>query len=103
MCNNKTACCGEAESWITKCGLKLIYKTLPEKKDVYILPITSGRLPVVLACDMSTIPFSNRNGCLNSAHRYDHSLAKADTSAGAGDCCPMYFVNSWALGWSSDL
>ena len=29
--------------------------------------------------------------------------AKADTSPWAGDGCPMYFVNSWALGWSSDL
>ena len=28
---------------------------------------------------------------------------KADTNGGAGDCCPMYFVNSWALGWSWDL
>ena len=58
-----------------------------------------------VACDMSTILFSHRNGCLNCAHRYDHSLAKADTSAGAGDGCPMYFVNSqaWALGWLRPL
>ena len=36
------------------------------------------------------------------ATQLDHTLSKADTSAGQGDCCPMYFVNSWALGWSSD-
>ena len=29
-------------------------------------------------------------------------LASADSSTGAGDCFPMYFVNSWALGWSRD-
>ena len=70
----------------------------------YVLPITSilGRLPVVQACDTGTL-FSYRNGCRNSAQRYVHALAKADTSAGAWDCCPMNFVNSWALGWSSDL
>ena len=30
--------------------------------------------------------------------------APSDTIAGAGDCCsmPVYFVNSWALVWSSD-
>ena len=28
--------------------------------------------------------------------------ATADTSRGAGDGCPMYFVNFWALGWSHD-
>ena len=55
---------------------------------------------MVRACDTGAIPFSYRNGCRNCAHRYDHAHAKADTSAGAGDGCPMYFVNSWALGWS---
>ena len=88
----------------TKCGSKLIYETLPGKEVVYVLPITSilGRLPVVRAGDTGTIPFSLRNGCRNGAHRYNHDLAKADTSAGAADGCPMYFVNSWALGWSRD-
>ena len=60
---------------------------------------------MVLACDTGTIPFSYRNKCRNGAHRHDHAghaLAKADTSAGAGDDCPMYLVNSWALGWSRD-
>ena len=94
----------ERDSWITKCGSKLIYKTLPGKEVVYVLPITSilGRLPVVWAGDTGTIPFSYHNGCSTSNHSYDHTLAKADTSAGARDGCHMYFVNSWALGWSRD-
>ena len=57
-------------------------------------PLSSG--------DCGIIPFSYRDGCRNGAHRYDHDLASADTSAGAGDGCLMYFVNSWALGWSQD-
>ena len=71
---------------------------------MYVLPISSilGRLPVVLAGDTGTIPFSYRNGCRNGALRYDHDLAGADSHAGAGDGSPMYFVNSWALGWSRD-
>ena len=84
----------------------MIYETLPGKEVVYVLPITSilGRLPVVTvrAGDTGTIPFSYRDGCRNGSNCYDHDLANADTSAGAGDGCPMYFVNSWALGWSRD-
>ena len=38
----------------------------------------------------------------NGAHRYNHDLASADSSKGAGDGCPMSFVNFWVLGWSSD-
>ena len=95
-----------AESWITKCCSKLTYEALPGKEVVYILPITSilGRLPVVQAGDTETIPFRYRDGCSNGAHRYDHNLnlARADSSARAGDGSPMYFVNSWALGWSRD-
>ena len=59
--------------------------------------------PVVLACDTGTIPFSYHNGCRNCAHSYDHALAKPDTSAGAWDYCPTYFVNFWAVGLSSKL
>ena len=71
---------------------------------MYVLSITSilGRLPVVRAGDMGTIPFSYRSGCSNDAHSYNHDLASADSNRGAGDGCPMYFMNSWALGWSSD-
>ena len=66
-----------------------MYETLPGKEVVYVLPITSimilGRLPVVRAGDMGTIPFSYCNGCRNGTHRYEHDLANADTSAGARD------------------
>ena len=89
--------------WI--CGSKLIYETLQGKEVVYDLPLSSvlGGLLVALAGDTVTIPFRYRAGLSNSAHRYSHDLARADTSSGAGDCRPMYFVNSWALGWSRDM
>jgi len=60
-------------------------------------------LPVVRAGDTGTIPFKYRDGLRNGAHRYDQNLARADSSRGGGDGCPMYFVNAWALGWSRDL
>ena len=94
------------DSWIAKCGSKLIYESLPGKDSevVYVLPITSilGILPVVRAGDTGTIPFGYRDCCRDGAHRYNEDLAKADTRAGAGDGCPMYSFNSWALGWSRD-
>ena len=75
--------CALPESWITKCGSKLIYEPLPGKEVLYVLPITSilGRLPVVRAGDTGTIPFNYRTGFRNGAHRYDHTLARADSSA----------------------
>ena len=91
------------ESWITKCDLNLIYETLQGKEVVHVLPITSilKRLPAVRAGDTWTIQFGYCSGC-NSAHRYNHNLASADLSRGAGDSCPLFFVNSWVLGWSRD-
>ena len=62
------------------------------------MPIMSilGRLPVVWAGDTGTIPFKYRTCFCNGTHQYNSTLAKADTSPGAEDGCPMYFVNSWA-------
>ncbi len=94
-----------AESWITQCGSRLIYELLPGKEVVYVVPVSSvlGRLPVVRAGDTGTIPFKYSAGLRNGARRYDHNLARADSAPGAADGCPMYFVNSWAMGWSRDM
>ena len=75
------------------------------KEVVYVLLITSilGRLPVDRAGDTGTIPFCYHSSCRNCAHRYtDHDLFSTDSSRGARDDCPMYFMNSWVLGWSID-
>ena len=84
------------ECWCS--SSKFIYDLLPEKQVVYVLPIMSilGRLPEVWAEDTGTILFKYRACCCDGAHRYDSTLGKADTSPGAEDGCPMYFVNSWA-------
>jgi hypothetical protein len=31
------------------------------------------------------------------------TLAQADSATGAADGCPMFFANSWAVGWSRDM
>ena len=90
------------ELWITKWGLKLIYKIYWGKVVMYVLPITS-------------VPW----GCLGSGWRYwDHPvlllqrLSQLQTllqpwpcqhwlKHRSRDCCQLYFVNSWALGWSN--
>ena len=78
---------------------------LPGKEILYVVPITSvlGKLPVVRAGDTGTIPYRYRSGTVDGSRRYCHDIAKADTRPGAGDGCHMYFVNSWALGWSRDM
>ncbi len=90
-----------AEKWITECGSKLIYDLLQGKEVIYVVPITSilGKLPVVRAGDTGTIPFKYRTVTLSGKHRFNTQLARADTRPGAGDGCPMYFVNGWTLGW----
>ena len=48
-----------AESWIAKCGSRLICELLPEKEILYVIPISSilGKLPTVRAGDTGTIPY----------------------------------------------
>ena len=72
---------------------------------MYVLPISSilGKLPVVRAGDTGTIPHKYRRATRSGKARYKHNLARADTHEGAGDGSPMFFVNSWALGWSRDM
>ena len=96
-------CC--AESWITQCGSKLIYELMPGKEVMYVVPVSSilGKLPVVRAGDTGTIPHKYRTALRSGAHRFNDQIARADSRPGAGDGCPMYFVNSWALGWSRDI
>ena len=57
------------------------------------IPIESilGKLPVVPVGDTGTIPHRLRNRFAG---------APGDRREGSGDGCRMWFVNSWALGWS---
>ena len=47
-------------------------------------------MPVVPVGDTGTIPHSLRN-------------AYGDSTPGDGKGCPMWYVNSWAMGWSRDM
>ena len=93
-----------AKSWITECCSRLVYEPLHLKEVVYVLPASSvlGRLPVVLA-KQGLSSTNTRAGLRSRAHCYDHDLKRTDSSHGAGDDCPMYFVNSSGLGWSPDI
>ena len=83
-----------AESWITKCGSRLIYELLPGKEILYVIPITPilGNLPIVRSGDTGTIPYRY---C--GTNRFNRNVARADSDPGSGNGSPMYFVNSWAL------
>ncbi len=70
--------------------------SVPEYYTSYVILIESilGKLPVVPVCDTGTIPHRLRN-------RFEG--APGDRRGGSGDGCRMWFVNSWAFGWSLDM
>ena len=65
-----------AESWIIKCGSRLIYKLLPGKEILYVIPITSvlGKLLTVRAGDTGTIPYR-----YSGTNRSKRSVARANS------------------------
>ena len=50
------------------------------------------------AGDTETIPYRYRG-----TNRFNRNIARADFAQGSGNGSPMYFVNSWAMGWSRDM
>ncbi len=62
---------------------------------LYVVPVESilGKLPVVPVGDFGTVHYHMRVHCPG---------ALADRAPGAGDGCPVWYVSSWALGWSSE-
>ncbi len=69
-------------------GSQIVYKLDHRKPHLYVIPI---ELPVG---DTGTIPHHLGNVFQG---------APGDRRQVAGDGCKMWFVNSWALDWSSDL
>jgi hypothetical protein len=63
---------------------------------LYVIPLEGilGKLPVVPVGDTGTIPHRLRNLFPG---------APGDRRPGSGDGCRMWFVNSWALRWSSHM
>jgi hypothetical protein len=84
--------------WLKSVGSQIVYNLDHRKPVLYVIPIENilpvGKLSVVPVGDTGTIPRHLRNVFPGSPgdHRPD-----------AGDGCKMWFVNSWALGWSRDL
>ena len=82
--------------WLASVGSRVVYKLDYKKPILFVVPIQNilGKLSLVPVGDTSTIPHSMHN---------TFAGAPGDRRPGAGDGCRMWFVNSWALGWSSDL
>ncbi len=87
---------GSRAGWLESVGSRVVYELDYKKPVLYVIPIQSilGKLPVVSVGDTGTIPYHLRN---------TFSGAPGDRLMGAGDGCKMWFVNSWALGWSLDM
>jgi hypothetical protein len=79
--------------WLESVGSRILSELDYKKPILYVIPIESilGKLPVVPVGDPGTIQHSLRN-------RFEG--APGDSREGSGDGCRMWFVNSWALGWS---
>ena len=82
--------------WLESVGSRVVYELDYKKPVLYVIPIESilGKLPVVPVGHTGTIPHHLRNVFPG---------APGDRRPGAGDGCRMWFVNSWALGWSRDM
>jgi hypothetical protein len=77
-----------------------MYERKTDSQVFYVLPVESilGKLPVVQVGDTGTIPYSMRQ------HAADSVGAAFDTRAreGAGDGSLWWYINTWALSWSSE-
>ena len=82
--------------WLKSVGSQILYELDHRKPVLYVIPIQNilGKLPVVPVGDTGTIPHHLRNVFPG---------APGNRRTGAGDGCRMWFVNSWALGWSPDM
>ena len=82
-------------AWLESVGSRVLYELDPKKPVLYVVPVESiiGKLPVVPVGDFGSVP----NGM-----RAQFPNALADRTPGAGDGCPVWYVNSWALGWSRE-
>lgn len=101
LCLSPSVClclslCTLSADWVSDVNSRILYELDHKKPILYVLPIENilGRLPVVPVGDTGTIPHGMR-------HAFPG--AYADSSRGAGDGCPLWYVNSWALGWSREI
>jgi hypothetical protein len=83
--------------WLDDIGSKLVYERKENKQVLYVVPIASilGRLALVPAGDTGTIPHSMRSESAS------YPGASCDSRPGAGDGSRWWYVNTWALTWST--
>ena len=79
-------------------GSRILFELDHKKPILYVLPIENilGKLPVVPVGDTGTIPFRLRK-------HFEGTGASADPQNRPGTGCQMWYVNSWARGWSRDM
>ena len=84
--------------WLDSIGSRIVYELDHRNPILYVIPIQSilGKLPLVPVGDTGTIPHHLRS-------HFSTGRASRDRRQGSGDGCRMWFVNSWALGWSRDM
>jgi hypothetical protein len=77
-------------------GSRILYELVHKKPILYVIPIQNiiEKLCIIPVGDTGTI-----------LHRLRTALpaAPGECKPGSGDGCTMWFVNSWAMGWSRDL
>jgi hypothetical protein len=85
--------------WLESVGSRVVYELAYKKPILYVIPIQSilGKLPLVPVGDTSTI----RTACATPFRALPATGGRVQAMDGIGR--RMWFVNSWALGWSRDL
>ena len=83
--------------WLKSVGSRIIYELDPKNPILYVLPIENilEMLLVVPVGDTGTIPH-----CLQNAREGAYGDNRQE---GDGKGCPMWYVNSCAMGWSRDM
>jgi hypothetical protein len=85
--------------WIERVNSAMVYERKSNKQVLYVLPITSilSKLPLVPVGDTGTIPFSMRGEAA------DFDGGSCDSKPGEADGSRWWYVNSWAMSWSSRM
>ena len=85
--------------WFDWANSKMIYKQKANQQVLYVLPIIHilGKLSLVPVGDKGTFPHSMR---WESA---EFPWVSCDSDLDKGDGCKWWYVNSWAMTWSSQM
>ena len=87
----------QSPGWLVDVDSKMIYERKENKQVLYVVPMSSilGKLPLAPVGDTGTIPFCMRG------EGEEFEGASCDTVHGRGDGSRWWYVNPWALSWST--